>query len=71
MIRSLGLASGNWLSRLAEAVASPGDSPDRQLQKALMVRASLPILLAGLLWGRLCLIVGRHSQHCQPDGVPR
>ncbi|MDX1437022.1 MAG: adenylate/guanylate cyclase domain-containing protein [Anaerolineales bacterium] len=47
-----------YLVRFAEAVAAPIDSDDLKLQKALIVAASILIMVAGLLWGTLYLAFG-------------
>jgi guanylate cyclase len=39
------------LARLAELVAEPGDDPEIKLRKALLVRVSFLMIVAGILWG--------------------
>lgn len=43
---------------LADLVAEPGDDPEVKLRKALLVRVSFLIILAGALWGVLYLVYG-------------
>jgi adenylate cyclase len=46
------------LHRLADLVAAPGDDAEAKLRKALLVRVSFLVILAGALWGVLYFVYG-------------
>ncbi|HXF64447.1 MAG TPA: adenylate/guanylate cyclase domain-containing protein [Caldilineaceae bacterium] len=57
------LAISSWLPHAGSAIATlgiaPGDSEDLRIQKTVLVRSSLLICCAGVVWGALYFVLGQ------------